>query len=239
MLRVLIWNEFVHEITYPDVKEIYPDGIHKLIGRFLEAEGDMQCSYATLDMPNQGVTEEILANTDVLVWWSHARQELVTDETAELIKRHVHAGMGLVVLHSGHFSKPFRALMGTPCTLGWREGDSERLWVVDPSHPICAGIPPVVEIPVEEMYSEPFAIPKPDDVVFLGWFRGGEAIRAGVTFQRGLGRIFWFQPGHEQNPTYKIPEVQRIITNAVRWAAPRVRLPEPQDNVERVGDMRL
>lgn len=220
MIKVTVWNEFMHEKLDPRVAKIYPKGIHGCIADFLRASGGMEVRTATLDQPENGLSEEVLANTDVLTWWGHMAHEKVSDEVAERVRRHVLRGMGLIVLHSGHASKPFGLLMGTSCRLHWRDGDFERLWTVEPGHPIAKGIDRSVEIDVEEMYGERFDIPRPDEVVFLGWFAGGEVMRSGCCWTRGAGRIFYFQPGHEYNPTYHIRPIQQIITNAVRWAAP-------------------
>lgn len=227
MIRVTVWNEFVHEREYEGIRAIYPHGIHGCIAEFLGRNEDISVTAATLDMPNQGLSEELLQNTDVLIWWSHARQDDITDENVALAARHVHAGMGLIALHSAHFSRIMKSLLGTTMTLKWRDNDREKLWCVNPIHPIAAGVPQCIDIPREEMYGEFFDIPKPDDVVFLGWFGGGEVFRSGCTFTRGYGKIFYFQPGHEEFPIYHMPEIQRIITNAVRWAKPAVRLDAP------------
>ncbi|MBR6027507.1 MAG: ThuA domain-containing protein [Clostridia bacterium] len=231
MIRVTVWNEFLHERTNAAIAAVYPEGIHGAIAAFLNREADIRCEGVTLDMPEQGLSDELLQRTDVLIWWGHALHEAVSDETVRRVARHVHAGMGLIALHSAHGSKVMRALMGTPMTLSWRHGDSEKLWCVLPAHPIARGVPRCIEIPEEEMYGEPFAIPNPDEVVFIGGFRGGEVFRSGVTFTRGYGRIFYFQPGHEEAPVYRQPEIQRIIVNAVRWACPALRLPEPEGNI--------
>ena len=218
MIRVTVYNEFYHEKQDGSAKARYPGGIHEAIADFLREEGDITVRTVTLDMPECGLTEEVLADTDVLLWWGHMRHHLVPDEVAERVQKHVLAGMGLIPLHSGHHSKPFRRLMGTSCNLHWREGDRERVWTVAPGHPIAAGIPEYFELEQEEMYGEPFGIPEPDETVFLGWFAGGETFRSGVTFHRENGRIFYFQPGHEDYPSFHNPYVQRIIKNAVRWA---------------------
>lgn len=231
-LRVTMWNEFVHERELPEIRAVYPEGIHGCLRNFLEKEQDITVRCVTLDMPNQGITQELLDNTDVLIWWSHARQEDITDETVRLVRNAVHSGMGLVALHSAHFSRIMRDLLGTTMTLHWRHGDREKLWCIDPTHPIAQGVPACIDIPEEEMYGECFDIPRPDDIIFIGWFAGGQVFRSGVTFKRGRGKIFYFQPGHEEAPVYQHPDIQRIIINAVRWAAPLCRLPAPPDNVE-------
>ena len=132
--------------------------------------------------------------------------------------------MGAIFLHSAHFSKPFRLLMGTPCSLTWREdGDFERVWAVNPAHPIAQGIDRFIYLPSEETYGEPFMVPEPDETVFIGGYEGGEVFRSGLCYRRGFGKIFYFQPGHETNPTFFVPDIQRVIKNAVYWANPIYR----------------
>jgi len=218
--RVTVWNEFRHEKTHDEVKAIYPDGMHTVIANALRERG-FAVRTATLDEPEHGLTDAVLAETDVLTWWGHMAHGEVSDAVVERVCQRVLDGMGLIVLHSGHFSKPFIRLMGTSCNLKWREaGEKERLWVVEPGHPIAAGLGEYVEIPHAEMYGERFDIPAPETLVFVSWFAGGEVFRSGCTFRRGRGKIFYFRPGHETYPIYYQPEVQQIIANAVRWAAP-------------------
>ena len=211
MINVLIWNEFRHEKCQPAVAEIYPRGLHAAIGEYLSQSEDISVTLASLDDPEQGLSQEQLDHTDVLIWWGHMAHGEVSDEAVERVCRRVNGGMGLVALHSAHHSKVFKRLTGTSCNLKWRHGDRERLWTVIPSHPIAQGIPEHFELPAEEMYGEPFDIPKPDEVVFLGWFAGGEVFRSGITYRRGAGRIFYFQPGHEEYPIFHDENVLRII----------------------------
>lgn len=219
-IRVTVWNEYRHEKQNAEIAEIYPQGIHGAIAGYLRGHGCIVTT-ATLDEPSHGLTEHVLDNTDVLVWWGHMAHGEVSDEIVEQVHAHVLKGMGLIVLHSGHFSKIFKRLMGTTCDLKWREaGEKERVWVVAPGHPIADGIGEYFEIPHEEMYGEYFDIPEPETVVFVSWFQGGEVFRSGCCYRRGHGRIFYFRPGHETYPTYHQPEVLRVIGNAVRWARP-------------------
>jgi trehalose utilization protein len=219
-LRVTVWNEGVHEKTHEDVRKVYPNGIHAAIASHLKTQG-FDTRTATLDEPEHGLTEEVLANTDVLTWWGHMAHDRVDDEIVERVHERVLEGMGLIVLHSGHFSKIFKKLMGTTCNLWWREANErERLWVVNPGHPIAEGLGQYFEIPHEEMYGEFFDIPAPDELVFVSWFQGGEVFRSGCCYYRGRGKVFYFRPGHETYPTYYQPEVLHVISNGVRWAAP-------------------
>lgn len=218
MIRVTIWNEYVHEREEEKIRKIYPEGIHGCLRSFLEQDQDLQITCRTLDMEEQGLDRQTLENTDVLIWWSHMRQEELTDENAERVKAYVQRGMGLIALHSAHFSKVMKALLGTSMTLQWRHGDRENLWCINLFHPITRGIPEKIELPQEEMYGEYFDIPTPDDILFLGWFSGGEVFRSGVTFHNGAGKIFYFQPGHEEYPVYYQKEIRQIIHNAVYWA---------------------
>lgn len=219
-IKVTVWNEYRHEKSEEKVRAVYPEGIHGQIAAFLQAETDIEAKTATLDEPMHGLTDEVLNSTDVLVWWGHMAHEEVSDEIVDKVRDRVLRGMGLIVLHSGHHSKIFRALMGTSCNIRWREGDRERLWCIAPNHPIAKGIPEHFELENEEMYGERFDIPQPDEVVFISWFKGGEVLRSGCTFNRGLGKIFYFRPGHEEYPTYYNENVKKVITNAVRWACP-------------------
>lgn len=219
-IRVTVWNEFRHEQKSEHIRRIYPEGIHGVIAGYLRQQG-LAVRTATLDEPEHGLSDEVLATTDVLTWWGHQAHHEVQDAVVNKVHERVLAGMGLVVLHSAHFSKIFKKLMGTTCDLKWREaGEKSRIWVIEPAHPIAAGLPQYFEIPHEEMYGERFDIPAPDTVVFASWFPGGEIFRSGCCFQRGNGKIFYFQPGHETYPVYHQPEVLKVIENAVRWAAP-------------------
>ena len=235
MIKVTVWNEFYHERTEENIKALYPDGIHAAIAGFLGKNDDIVCRTATLEDPECGLTQDVIDDTDVLIWWGHMRHGEVPDSVVERVKTAVHAGMGLIVLHSGHHSKIFRALMGTPCSLTWREnGDMERVWTVDPSHPIAQGIGRYFELEHEEVYAEPFSIPNPDELVFAGWYEGGELFRSGCCYKLGYGHIFYFQPGHESYPTFYNENVQRIITNAVRWAKPDFRKEIDCPNVSKI-----
>jgi trehalose utilization protein len=222
-IRVTVWNEHIAERENGDVRRIYPAGIHEEIASAIrELLGDRaEVRTATLEQPQHGLTDDVLERTDVLVWWGHLAHELVDDAVVANVQTRVLAGMGLVVLHSAHLSKPFVRLMGTGCNVRWREGDDRELvWTIHPSHPIVQGVPPVFAIPRQEMYSEFFDIPRPDDLVFISSFSGGEVFRSGCCFYRGQGRIFYFSPGHETRPVYRQPEVRQVIANGVLWAAP-------------------
>ena len=219
-IRVTVWNEYRHEQTDAQVRSVYPDGIHGAVAQYLRGEG-FQVHTATLDEPEHGLTQQVLDDTDVLIWWGHVAHGEVDDEVAARVRQHVLRGMGLIVLHSGHMSKVFVGLMGTSCDLKWREMDElERIWVIEPGHPIAAGLDQYFEIPQAEMYGERFDIPAPDTLVLVSWFQGGEVFRSGCCFHRGNGKVFYFRPGHETLPIYYQPEVRQVIGNAVRWAAP-------------------
>ena len=220
-IRVTVWNEHRHEKTNKQIAKIYPDGMHGAIARYLESSGGFEVRTATLDEPDHGLTDDVLAATDVLTWWGHMAHGEVRDEIVGKVVNRVLGGMGLIVLHSGHYSKPFRRLMGTTCSLKWREiGEKERLWVIEPGHPIVQGIGEHIEIEHTEMYGERFDIPAPDTLVLVSWFAGGEIFRSGCCYHRGKGKVFYFRPGHETYPIYYHEGVLKILANACRWAAP-------------------
>ncbi len=221
-LRLTIWNEYRRERQDDTVAAIYPDGIHTALAQGLAAPW-FEIRTATLDAPEHGLTEDVLASTDVLVWWGHLAHDAVADTIVDRVLARIHDGMGLVALHSSLESKIFRRLMGTTCTATWRiakGGEKQRLWVIDPGHPIAEGVGPYIELPAHEMYGEPFDIPDPDALVFISWFEGGEVFRSGCCFRRGRGRVFYFAPGHETFPIYWNADILTVLRNAARWAAP-------------------
>ena len=216
-IKVLVWDENEHKSEA--VAKVYPDGLHGCIAQALAVDGDIETSTATFQEPEHGLTVDRLAQTDVLVWWGHKVHDQIADEIVERVVERVWSGMGFIALHSSHFSKPFKRLMGSSCNLCWREaGERERLWVVNPRHEIAAGLPSSFTLDNEEMYGEPFGIPEPLETVFISWFQGGEVFRSGVTYRRGAGKIFYFRPGHETYPTFHNKNVGQLLRNAARWA---------------------
>ena len=242
MATVTVWNEYRHEREHDAVADVYPDGIHATVADALAARGH-ETRTATLDEgPEHGLTAAVLDDTDVLTWWGHRAHDEVSDAVVGRVCERVREGMGLIALHSGHYSKPFRRLMGTSCSLKWREAaETERLWVVEPSHPIADGLEEYVELPETETYGERFDVPRPETLVFNSWFEGGEVFRSGCCYRRGSGKVFYFRPGHETYPIYHDETVQRVLANAVEWATPGDG-PTPEfgnhDPVEDVDDER-
>jgi len=222
-LRITVWGENVHEHKSAKVKKVYPNGMHAAIAAGLVQHlPSATVTTATLQEPENGLPAARLRDTDVLFWWGHMAHDQVSDEVARRVQARVLEGMGLIVLHSGHYSKVFKLLMGTTCSLTWREADErERLWVCNPGHPIARGIDRCFELPMEEMYGEPFGVPEPEEQVFISWFEGGEVFRSGCCWHRGNGSIFYFRPGHESYPTYYDENVRRVLANAAEWARPR------------------
>jgi trehalose utilization protein len=227
-LRVTVWGENVHEREEEHVRAIYPEGMHAAIAGGLSAAlGDrVAVRTAVLDEPEHGLPDAVLASTDVLTWWGHTAHDRVSDEVAARVHDAVLGGMGLLALHSAHYSKVFTRLMGTSCSLRWRnDGERELVWTVDPSHPIAAGVAQPIVIEAHEMYGEVFDIPPPDELVFISSFAGGEVFRGGCCYRRGAGRVFYFSPGDQDYPIYHHPDVQRVIANAALWAAPTPEAP--------------
>jgi trehalose utilization protein len=221
-IRLTIWNEYRHERRNPRVAELYPEGIHGALARYLRARPALEVSTATLDTDaDHGLSEERLNNTDVLTWWGHLHHDEVSDAVVKRVHDRILAGMGLVALHSAHYSKLFKRLMGTTCELKWRDtGEREILWATKPGHPILDGVDDHFVVDREEMYGEYFDIPQPDETLLISSFAGGEVFRSCCTFTRGAGRIVYFRPGHETFPTYYDKNVLRVIENSIRWAAP-------------------
>lgn len=221
MINVTVWGENIHEKQDDLVQKIYPNGMHQCIAESLNESNAIEATTTTLDEEEHGLTEKRLNETDVLLWWGHIGHDKVQDHVVDRIQKRVLEGMGLIVLHSGHYSKIFKRMLGTSCSLGYREaGEKERVWVVQPGHPIVKGIGRYFEVPESEMYAEPFHVPEPDETIFISWFQGGEVFRSGLTYKRGNGKIFYFSPGHETHPIYKQKEIQQVLKNAVIWASP-------------------
>ena len=239
-IKVTVWNEYQDKQKKPEIASIYPEGLHKTIADFLNQDQGLAAKVSIITDPEQGLSEQVLDDTDVLIWWGHSYHDDVEDHLVKRVIDRVQRGMGIIFLHSAHKSKPFMNLLGTSGFLGWREAEEKsRVWTVTPTHPIAEGVPPQFLLEQEEMYSEPFGIPEPDATVFISWFEGGNVFRSGVTFQREYGRIFYFQPGHETHPVYHNSHVQRVITNAVKWAKPVMRIdslhPPRMEALEKIG----
>ena len=219
-IRVTIWNEYRHETKDEKIKALYPDGIHGAIKDILLECDDIEVRTATLDEPENGLTDEVLNNTDVLIWWGHMAHGEVLDSVVEKVRERVlRDGMGFLPVHSGHHSKVFKAILGATGDLVWSDNQKELVWNLLPQHPIAEGIPTCFEL-FEEMYGEPFCIPTPDELVFTSWFEQGNIFRSGCCYYRGLGKIFYFQPGHEECKSFDNKYVRRILQNAVHWVAP-------------------
>lgn len=239
-INVTVWNEYRHELQHEACKKAYPQGIHVAVGEALLEDGAFDVNYAWLDKDAaHGLSQELLDKTDVLFWWGHMAHGEVRDEIVDRVQKRVQEGMGLIVLHSGHKSKIFMKMLGTTCNLKWREvGEKERIWNIEPAHPIAAGLPEHFELPHTEMYGERFDIPTPKDVVFITWYEGGEVFRSGVTFERGYGRIFYFAPGHETFPIFYDKNIRKVLVNAAKWAAPRIVREIPCPCVEPLEEIR-
>ena len=220
-IRVTVWNEYRHEKSEESIRAIYPEGIHGCIKNFLAPYEDLEVRIAALDDPDQGLPDDVLNNTDVLMWWGHMAHGEVNDALVEKIRNRVYDdGMGFIAMHSAHMSKPFRAIVGTSGKLLWGDDQHELLWNGMPAHPITAGIPEHVDLGIEEMYGEPFMIPQPDELLFVSWYEHGYVFRSGCTFYRGRGKVFYFQPGHEACRSFYNEYLQKILYNGIKWAVP-------------------
>ncbi len=240
-VRVTVWSENHHERHEPAIAAIYPRGIHGAIAAALATDPALEVRTATQDQPEQGLGDDLLHRTDVLLWWGHKVQGEVFDTYAETVRRRVSEGMGFIALHSALNSKPFRAVVGTTGrSYGFRHGGRELVWTATAGHPIARGLPNPVVVPDSEMYCEPFDVAQVEDTVFISAFDGGEVFRSGLTFRRGRGKVCYLGPGHEEYPIYHDPVIGQILRNAVHWAtpdpAPTLAIPTaPQDRDKPVG----
>ena len=220
-LRVTVWNEFYDEKQWPEILDIYPGGVHQAIKRFLDRENDLEVTVSTQQDTEQGLSQELLDRTDVLIWYSHMEKEPIAEERIDAVIRRVLDGMGLIFLHSSLGSQLASQLLGARGHGTYREiGEKERVWVIDRSHPIAQGLNEYFEFPQSEMYGEPCDIPTPDELIFISWYAGGNAARSGYTYRRGAGKIFYFSPGHAWYDVMNREEFQTVVKNAVRRARP-------------------
>ena len=233
-LRIVVWHEYRHDNPNhaehsKECIKLYPEGMHTVMKSAIEEHladrwpGGVQITTLTLDQDrDHGLSDQLLADTDVMTWWGHCAHDVVQDHWADKVAQRVREGMGLVVLHSGHYAKPFKRLMGTNCHLRWREAaEKERLWVTCPGHPITAGLAKdYIQLEHTEMYGEHFDIPDPDELIFISNFEGGEVFRSGCVWRRGAGKVFYFRPGHETFPIYYHPDIRRVLANGVQYVAP-------------------
>ncbi|MGB4135680.1 MAG: ThuA domain-containing protein [Microbacterium sp.] len=240
-MNVTIWNEYYEELVYPSVSAHYPDGIHVVLADALREDPDgggaPDIRIALQQDPEHGLSEEALAHTDVLLWWSHLKDDEVDDGLVGRIARRVEEGMGLIILHSAIGSKVARRVLGTSCRgTGWRHGDAELMWTVMPGHPIMHGLPHPIAVPVGEMYGEPLDVPVPDELVCISSYAGGEVLRSVMTWRRGGGRVVFLAPGHEESPIYFQPEIRLLLRNATAWAAGRPVGGAPVESPRREGE---
>jgi trehalose utilization protein len=222
MRTVVVWSEG----TAP--KNVYPNDINAAIAEGLKKSlTGWDVVVANLSDADQGLPDGLLAKCDVLIWWGHKKHKDVKDElVGKIVKRVKDEGMGFIALHSSHFAKPNKALMGTPCSWGAYKGDSTTctVKVKDARHPIAEGLPAEFTFKHEERYSDPYAVPPPKSLVFGGFHKvkDGSVDNAamGLAWDIGKAKFFYFQPGHETNPVFLDPNVQKLMANAVKWAAP-------------------
>jgi len=222
---VVVWSEG----TAP--KEVFPKDINGAIADGLKASPlmkDWDVVVANLSDPDQGISDELLKKTDVLIWWGHKKHGDVKDELTDKIDKRVkEEGMGFIALHSAHFAKPNKKIMGTPCTFAAYVADNkENLMIVSmPEHPICKGVAPTFTIENDERYSDPYAVPPTNEIPLVGVqvHKNGtrELANMGFCWTIGKGKFFYLQVGHETNPIYFNPEIRKVMANAVLWAAPK------------------
>lgn len=218
-IRITVWNEYWDEQRFANVHEIYPDGMHEAIAGFLRQDQRFEVKTATPEDRDYGLSEELLNQTDVLIWWGHVIHHLVPEDAVDRVCRHVLNGMGMIFLHSALYSKPFERLIGGVMNCAYREvGERERIWNVNPAHEISRGLGACFELEHSEVYREPTGFPLPEELVFISWYEGGEAGISGGCYYRGRGRVFAFTPGHEDYPVFYDANIRRVIINAAAWA---------------------
>jgi trehalose utilization protein len=225
---IVVWSEG----TAPT--NIYPKDINAAIVEGLKADkrfANDTIIAASLNDPDQGINDELLAKTDVLLWWGHKKHAKVSDElTAKIKQRWMDGKMGFIGLHSAHFAKPNKALMGTACSFSCYRTDctKTKVTVTDKTHPIAAGVPETFTVENGERYGDPYIVPAGYTCVFEGLssLKDGKTDNAKMVFawenvNGSKSRFVYFQLGHETNPIYFDPNVRTIVANATEWVMPK------------------
>jgi len=220
---VVVWSEG----TAP--KNVYPNDINTAIAEGFRASAQMKdwdVVVANLSDPDQGLPDALLNKADVLIWWGHKKHGDVKDALVDKIEKRVKEdGMGFIALHSAHFAKPNKRLMGAPCTFAAYKGDNKEtvVKVAMPDHAIVKGVATEFTIENHERYSDPYAVPTTSEKPFGGIHIHKDGTREesiqGYCWNVGKARYFYFQAGHETNPIYFNPEIRKIMANAVLWAS--------------------
>jgi trehalose utilization protein len=216
-IRVLLWSE------QTEPRNIYPNGISGALADYLNKQSEFEAKTATLDDPDNGVSESVLGQTDVVIWFGHKKHAQVPDVAVDRIDKHVkERGMGFIALHSSHYSKALKKLLNAAGS--WssyvNHGKPEQMWIVLPGHPIAEGVTDFT-IPQTEIYTEPFAVPEPESVVVEGTWESGHRGREVMTWSLGKGRLVYIRAGHEEYPIYFMPQMQKLVANSAKWAAGR------------------
>jgi trehalose utilization protein len=221
-IRVLLWSE------QTEPRDVYPKGISGALADYFNKLPGFEAKTATLNDPEAGLSDAVLSQTDVLIWFGHKKHNAVPDEAVDRVIKHVRErGMGFIGLHSAHYSKPLKKLLNASGS--WRSyvnhGKPEQMWIVLPDHPIAKGVNDFT-IPKTELYAEPFQVPPPEAVIVEGTWESGHRSREVMTWTIGKGRMVYIRAGHEEYPIYFMPQMQRLVANSVEWAAWRTNAPK-------------
>lgn len=102
-VRVVVWDE-----QQPQQKEVYDNFLGNAIAKYLKGRSGLAVQSVKLGDPEQGLSADVLGACDVLVWWGHVRQAEIKPETGKKLVERIKAGtLGLLALHSAHWSTPF------------------------------------------------------------------------------------------------------------------------------------
>ena len=237
-LRVTVWNEGVHDKRDRKVMDIYPEGMGKAIAGYLaEQPGIASVRVAELGDKGQGLTDTILAKTDVMTWWGHCAHDQVTDENAAKVKQCVLEGMGWSS-HSAISPRCSRASWAPAATSNGAKSARRTSLGGRLAHPI-AEASEYFSCPIPKCMANISTSFQPDQLVFISWFEGGGCSQR-VLLAHGRGRSSTSVPATKP-PIYHNETVLRVIYNGIRWAAPSglkklVRgNVQPLENVNRNG----
>jgi type 1 glutamine amidotransferase len=144
------------------------------------------------------------------------------------LRRYLRRGSGLVIIHAATWTKPkasaeVAALVGVGGFERYRHGAMD-LEIVQPAHPICAGLPATFRLE-DESYWPPTPAPASDVRVLVGCKEqtnpNSPAVATEAMFwicERGKGRVFGCVPGHF-DWTFDDPYFRLLVLRGMAWAA--------------------
>ncbi|MEZ5042821.1 MAG: alpha/beta hydrolase fold domain-containing protein [Saprospiraceae bacterium] len=102
-IKVVVWDE-----RQKKQQKAYPDFMGNHIADYLKKNDLLRVYSVGLDDPEQGLSDEVLENCEVMIWWGHVRHPEISVATSKKLIERVKAGtLEMIFLHSAHWANPF------------------------------------------------------------------------------------------------------------------------------------